>query len=98
VTVLRSLVFYVVFYAGTAVIVTASLIAAGLLPAEQFRMVPNGWSRFHRLCMRYILGLRIREEGTRPAGQAQYALKHESYYDEIDLGKQLKDPGPLAKY
>jgi 1-acyl-sn-glycerol-3-phosphate acyltransferase len=90
-------VFYALFYAGTVVIVTASLVAYLLLPAEQFRQVPNAWSRFHRWCMVHILGIRIREEGTRPPGQALYALKHESYFDAIDLGTLLRDPVPFAK-
>jgi 1-acyl-sn-glycerol-3-phosphate acyltransferase len=97
VSVLRSLIFYAVFYAGTVIIVSTSLLAAVFLPAEQFRKVPNSWSRFHILCMRYILGIVIREEGVRPEGQALYALKHESYYDAIDLGRLLDNPVPFAK-
>jgi len=97
VSVLRSLVFYALFYAGTVLIVTASLVAFALLPAEQFRKVPNQWSRFHIWCMRHILGIVIREEGARPAGQALYAFKHESYYDAIDLGRLLDNPVPFAK-
>jgi 1-acyl-sn-glycerol-3-phosphate acyltransferase len=95
--VLRSLAFYVLFYGGTVGFVTGSLIASLLLPAARFRKVPNAWSRFHRWCVRHVLGIEVREEGTRPPGQALYALKHESYFDAIDLATLLKDPVPFGK-
>jgi len=97
VRVLRSLVFYAVFYSATAAFVVASVIAMIVLPVERFRKVPKAWSAFHRWCVVHILGIAVREEGTRPAGAALYALKHESYFDAIDLGVLLEDPVPFAK-
>ena len=41
--VLRSLVFYAVFYSATAVFVIASVIGMVVLPVERFRRVPNTW-------------------------------------------------------
>jgi len=90
-------VFYAVFYGATVGIVIASLVALVTLPAAQFRAVPNAWSRFHRWCVAHILGIVVREEGTRTAGTALYALKHESYFDAIDLGALLSDPVPFGK-
>ncbi|MBO0750302.1 MAG: 1-acyl-sn-glycerol-3-phosphate acyltransferase [Porphyrobacter sp.] len=75
----------------------ASLIVLVMLPAPTFRAVPNAWSRFHRWCVEAILGIAVREEGPRPAGPALYALKHESFFDAIDLGVLLKDPVPFGK-
>lgn len=95
--VLRSLLFYAVFYGATVGFVLASLIAMGALPAPQFRKVPGAWSAFHRWCVIHILGIAVREEGPRPAGPALFALKHESFFDAIDLGVLLKDPVPFAK-
>jgi 1-acyl-sn-glycerol-3-phosphate acyltransferase len=95
--VLRSLVFYAVFYGATVGFVSASVIAMFALPAERFRKVPNAWSAFHRWCVVHILGIAVREEGVRHAGAALYALKHESYFDAIDLGMLLNDPVPFAK-
>jgi 1-acyl-sn-glycerol-3-phosphate acyltransferase len=97
VRVLRSLVFYAVFYGATVGFVTASLIAFAALPAARFRAVPNAWSRFHRWCVETLLGIAVREEGMRAAGTVLYALKHESYFDAIDLGTLLSDPIPFAK-
>ena len=95
--VLRSLLFYAVFYGATVGFVAASLGALRLLPAERFRAVPNAWSRFHRWCVKTILGIAVREEGARIAGPALYALKHESFFEAIDLGALLKDPVPFGK-
>ena len=93
----RSLLFYAVFYVGSAVFVLSALIALATLPAARFRAVPNAWSRFHRWCVETILGIVVREEGPRPAGPALYALKHESFFEAIDLAVLLEDPVPFAK-
>jgi 1-acyl-sn-glycerol-3-phosphate acyltransferase len=95
--VLRSLLFYVVFYGATVGFVLASVIAMLALPAAEFRKVPNAWSAFHRWCVIHILAIVVREEGPRPVEPALYALKHESYFDAIDLGALLNDPVPFGK-
>jgi 1-acyl-sn-glycerol-3-phosphate acyltransferase len=95
--VLRSLLFYALFYGATVGFVLACLVAMLALPVEQFRKVPNAWSTFHRRCVVHILGIRVREEGARPQGPVLYALKHESFFEAIDLGHLLKDPVPFGK-
>ena len=95
--VLRSLLFYALFYGATVVFVLACLFAMLALRPEQFRKVPNAWSTFHRWCVVHILGIRVREEGPRPEGPVLYALKHESFFEAIDLGHLLKDPVPFGK-
>ena len=95
--VLRSLLFYAVFYGATVGFVLASVLAMMALPPDRFRKVPNAWSAFHRWCVVQVLGIAVREEGSRPAGPALYALKHESYFDAIDLGVLLENPVPFAK-
>jgi 1-acyl-sn-glycerol-3-phosphate acyltransferase len=97
VRILRSLVFYAVFYGATVGFVAASLVALVILPPARFRAVPNNWSAFHRWCVIHILGIAVREEGERIAGAALFALKHESFFDAIDLGILLKDPVPFGK-
>src|SRR3569833_1879280 len=61
------------------------------------RAVRETWSRFHRSCARRILGIRIDEEGKQPAGPALYALKHESFFEAIDLTQSLGSPIIFAK-
>jgi 1-acyl-sn-glycerol-3-phosphate acyltransferase len=97
VTILRSLLFYALFYGATVGFVIVSLVAATILPAPRFRAIPNAWSRFHRWCVVNILGIEVREEGKRPAEPALYAIKHESFFEAIDLGKLLDNPVPFAK-
>ena len=64
--VLRSLLFYAVFYGATAGFVIASLIASVTLSGPRFRAIPNAWSRCHRWCVVNILGIAVRQEGDAP--------------------------------
>jgi 1-acyl-sn-glycerol-3-phosphate acyltransferase len=93
---LRSLAFYVVFYSLTVPYVLAS-IAALPLGGRIYRKVPDAWSRFHRGCVRHILGIEVRVEGTLPAGPILCAIKHESFFEAIDLGANLPQPVVFAK-
>lgn len=94
--VLRSLLFYAVFYTASVYFVLASVLALVLSP-RHLRRFPDAWSRFHRDCMRTILGIAVRETGSRPAGQALYAIKHESFFEAIDLPNTLDHPVPFGK-
>lgn len=95
-SVLRSLVFYFVFYFGSLAITAASLVALPFsVPA--FRSVVRGWARFQRWCVTRILGIVIQEEGSRPQGPAMYAIKHESFFEAIDLPALLDTPAVFAK-
>lgn len=92
---LRSGLFYALFYPGSAVFVLTAALVAIVAPAH-VRAVPDTWSRFHRWCLR-VVGIRVREVGPRPQGAALYALKHESFFDAIDLPNLLDYPVPFAK-
>ena len=94
--VLRSLLFYAVFYAGTAFYVSASVLMAWFAP-HRIRRFPDAWSRFHRTCLHVLLGITVRETGTRPQGAALYAFKHESFFEAIDLPNTLDFPVPFGK-
>lgn len=93
--VLRSLLFYLVFYTGSVFFVLGSVLVAAIAP-KHVRVVPDAWSRFHRRCVR-ILGITIRETGSRPAGAALYAIKHESFFEAIDLATLLDEPVAFGK-
>jgi 1-acyl-sn-glycerol-3-phosphate acyltransferase len=96
VNVARSLLFYAVFYTGTALYVLASVVMVLVAP-RHLRPVPDAWSRFHRACLRAILGITVRETGARPEGTALYAIKHESFFEAIDLPNTLDFPVPFGK-
>src|SRR5690606_19355702 len=48
-------------------------------------------------CVVNLLGIEVRVEGRPIEGQALYALKHESYFDAIDLATLLDEPVPFGK-
>ena len=95
--VLRSLLFYAMFYGASVFFVLGTLIAYWLVPGTFFRAFPNGWSHFHRWCVVHVLGIEVRVEGAPMEGQALYALKHESFFEAIDLATLLDEPVPFGK-
>ena len=94
--VLRSLVFYFVFYFGSTGLVIVALIALAFSP-DRFRAIANGWSAYHRFCTRYLLGIRIVVTGALPAGPLLVACKHESFFEAIDMPKIVANPSVFAK-
>ncbi len=96
ISVLRSLVFYIVFYLGTIFYVLASL-AALTFSRRVFIIAVEGWSAFHRVCARYLLGIRVVVEGSPPRQGALVAMKHESFFEAIDLPHFLNRPAVIAK-
>lgn len=95
-TVLRSLLFYLVFYLGSLVYTSSSLIVRPF-SLTAFRRVVRGWARYQRRCVTAFLGVTIREEGQRPTGPVLYAIKHESFFEAIDLPALLDTPAVFAK-
>lgn len=94
--VLRSLLFYAVFYTGSVLFV---LVALACLPLSEdaVQRVSAGWSHFHRFCLRWLVGIRIRVDGRLPAEPVLYAIKHESFFEAIDLPSLLHRPVIFAK-
>lgn len=95
-SILRSLVYYPVFYGWSAMLVIASVIAL-LFGKEQLRTVVASWSRWHRWCLKAILGIEVVIEGKLVEGPALYAIKHESYFEAIDAPTLLDTPSVFAK-
>ncbi len=95
-SIIRSLVFYLVFYSGSVIYVL--LCAASLMfgAAALQRMCEN-WSGYHRLCVTWILGIRVVVEGLVPDEPVLVALKHESFFEAIDLPTLLPHPAIFAK-
>jgi 1-acyl-sn-glycerol-3-phosphate acyltransferase len=94
--VVRSLLFYVVFYCGTALYV---LTALAFLPFSRryFVVVVLGWSRFHRTCVKHLLGIRVVIEGALPQSGVLLAVKHESFFEAIDMPTLVPGPAIIAK-
>jgi 1-acyl-sn-glycerol-3-phosphate acyltransferase len=96
VRVLRSLVFYLLFYSASVFFVLGS-IAAQVFPPRISRRVPDAWAAFHRWCVVHVLGIAVKQEGAPAAAPALYAVKHESMFDAIDCPVFLHQPVPFAK-
>lgn len=94
--VVRSLIFYPVFYFGSIfyVVAAALLLAAG---SPRFRRAVVEWSHYHRLCAELILRITVVIEGDAPRGGYFYAIKHESFFEAIDLPWLLPEPVVFAK-
>ena len=94
--ILRSLLFYLLFYPGSALLVMA---AAASIPLgkEAVRSVVKSWSHWHRWCVTHLLGIEVRLEGAPADGPVLYAIKHESFFEAIDAPKLLGLPSVFAK-
>lgn len=95
-TVLRSALFALLFYAGTVLaVLTAFLVLPfGEAPLRRHAM---RWARFHRWCARWILGIRSRVEGIVQPGPHLYAAKHQSMFETLELLLILDDPAVVLK-
>ena len=94
--ILRSLLFYPVFYLGSVLFVlfTAAMIPFGPRP---IRAGVHGWTGWHRFCTRYLLGIRVRVEGRASSDPALYVMKNESFFEAIDAPTLFDLPAPFAK-
>mgnify|MGYP006266798465 CR=1 FL=1 len=95
-TVLRNLAFYPIFYGVSVLLVAVSLV---VLPfgIDPLRRVVSMWSGWHRWCVRRLLGMRIVVEGDLPRGDVLIAVKHESFFEAIDMPWLLPFPTVFAK-
>lgn len=94
---LRSLVFYVLFYGGSAVLVIASVVAVAARPAWLAPIVGT-WGRWHLWCTRNLLGIAVVLEGELPDGPALFAVKHEAFFEAIDTPRLFAHPAVFAKH
>ncbi len=83
-TVLRSLLFALLFYPGTLVFVVAGLLAS-LIGQRQTEAVVLAWSRTHYWLARHLLGIETRIEGTVPSGPHLLAVKHQSMFETLEM-------------
>ncbi|MGH6785989.1 MAG: lysophospholipid acyltransferase family protein [Novosphingobium sp.] len=94
--VLRSLAFYAVFYGGSVPLVTWA-VAMLLVGERPFIAAAAGWSGWHRWCANNILGIEVRIEGAMPGPDTLVVLKHESFFEAIDLPTLLDRPVVFTK-
>jgi 1-acyl-sn-glycerol-3-phosphate acyltransferase len=94
---LRSLVFYVLFYGVSAVLVVASVVAV-VAQRRWLRGVVACWGRWHLWCVQNLLGIEVMLDGALPQGPVLIAMKHESFFEAIDTPRLFAFPAVFAKY
>jgi 1-acyl-sn-glycerol-3-phosphate acyltransferase len=94
--VVRTMAFWVAFYGGTVLYVFVAL-AALAFGEQQFRAVVKDWSRWHRGSARRLLGIEIEIDGSIPERDVLIAIRHESFFEAIDLPMLIREPAIFAK-
>ncbi|MEP3049857.1 MAG: lysophospholipid acyltransferase family protein [Erythrobacter sp.] len=92
----RSFIFYLTFYVISAFLVTGAVIS---LPfgRDALRKVVRLWTDWHRWCVTRILGISIRVEGELATEPVLYVIKHESFFEAIDMPTLLEAPAVFTK-
>jgi 1-acyl-sn-glycerol-3-phosphate acyltransferase len=93
---LRTLVFAIVFY-GLSALLVLFVPLAGLLGPRVLRRYTLVWFSLLRWCTSAILGIRTRIEGAIPQGPVLFAAKHESIYEAMELTRLLGAPATVMK-
>lgn len=95
-TLIRNIAFVLVFY-GLSIPIVIFVPLSALFGTKALIAYAQGWTRFHRWCVRWLLGIRTRYEGPRPAGQVFYAGKHQSLYEPLELAVKFGAPAVIMR-
>lgn len=93
---LRNLLFYPIFYGVSALLVIASVLAVPIGRAALIRVVAR-WGDWHHWCVQNLLGIKIAQEGEIPDEPVLIAVKHESFFEAIDMPRLFSFPTVFAK-
>lgn len=93
---LRSLAFYVLFYGGSVLLVSASVVAVTARPGW-LRGIVGRWGGWHLWCVEKVLGIAVVLDGELPQGPVLIAVKHEAFFEAIDTPRLFAFPAVFAK-
>lgn len=93
---LRTALFNIVFF-GLSVPIVLLAPLAGLFGARAIRGYARGWLGMFRWCVRHLLRIRTRIDGTIPTTPVLIAAKHQSLYETFELAHLLRGPGMVMK-
>lgn len=93
---LRTILYQIVFYSGSVLIVLAVPLVA---PFGQKATIHHAhrWARLNRWAARVFLGVTTRVEGEIREGQFLFAAKHQSMYETTELQLILGGPAMVLK-
>ena len=92
----RSFLFVLIFYGGTVPAVLLSF-PISLFGTRAIRWWAHVWARYHRLCARFLLGVRTKVEGTPPRGACLVACKHQSMFETLEMMRIARTPIVVIK-
>jgi 1-acyl-sn-glycerol-3-phosphate acyltransferase len=93
---LRTLLFMLIFYPGSVLIVAVAWIMVAF--GERATIFgARCWALWHRLCARVLLGIRTQVVGTLDDRQALYIFKHESMYETVETLALFRRPVVVMK-
>lgn len=92
----RSLLFALLFYAGTLAYVLV-VIAVSPFGDRPVQRVVRGWSDYHHWLVTDILAIRLTVEGQIPDAPCLVAFKHEAMVETIEALRIVKDPVVVMK-
>jgi 1-acyl-sn-glycerol-3-phosphate acyltransferase len=95
-TAIRSVLFYFLSYLTTAIMVLVGLPVA-LMSRRALSLYARAWARILSAYAHYVLGVRLKLEGTMPQGPVLFAAKHESAYETLLLLALIEDPVIVLK-
>jgi 1-acyl-sn-glycerol-3-phosphate acyltransferase len=95
-TLLRSILFTIIFYLGSVPVVIAAGLGA-LVGQEAVMAGSRRWAQYHYWCVRWILGIRVVVEGEFPTGACIIAMKHESMLEAIEILRLIERPATVFK-
>ena len=82
-TLLRSILFSLLFYPGTLLYVL-TVIVVSPIGDRPVQAVVHAWSAFHNWLVRNVVGIRIEWDGRIPDGPYLIAVKHQSMMEAVD--------------
>ncbi len=95
-TLIRSLLFTLLFYPGTLVYVLGVIIFSPFGDST-VRAIVHGWSNFHHFLARHVLGIRMQVDGDIPEGAYLIAFKHEAMFETIEALRLARTPVVVMK-
>jgi 1-acyl-sn-glycerol-3-phosphate acyltransferase len=95
-SVIRSLIYYPLFYGISALLVFGAAVGS-LIGRGALRVMVSAWTNWHRWCANHILGIEVRIEGEIPTEPVLIAMKHESFFEAIDAPTLFEFPSVFAK-
>jgi 1-acyl-sn-glycerol-3-phosphate acyltransferase len=93
---MRSLLFGLIFYAGSVVYVLGAFVGT-YISTPLLRKSVRGWSLYHHFCAHWLLGIRTYVDGELQTGSVLYAIKHESMFETIDMPRMFPMPAVVTK-